>query len=1036
MARAMIENATSSDETAAKFEPARAAGRKAEAATSGDRARSSFGLESIPKVGREGLGLPDCWRIDERAHDLPAPAGLSCPDFRIGGEDEETSDGFDGWARPIRTRGNSITAEMPIDPHRSGQGASQRLAEATARMPAPGDLFLGFRLIGELGRGAFGRVFLASQGDLADRPVALKVSTDKPAESQTLAQLQHTNIVPIFSAHRAGPFYAVCMPYFGSTTLKDIFEGLEDQPSLPTTGEGLLKTLDQHRSGVGSSVGSRQSRSAAAVADESGAASPWIEQVEASSPARLSSDNLKMLKSLTYVEAVLWMGSRLADGLAHAHGRGILHRDIKPANVLLTDDGQPMLLDFNLSEDLKATVSGTACGGTLPYMSPEHLRAFSGEEVAVDARSDVYALGVILHELLGGRHPFESYQGRSAQVIARMIADRSAPLSGLRVHNPQVSPAVESIVRHCLEPDPDRRYQSAAALHEDLERHLANLPLRHAPEPSTRERVAKWSRRHPRLTSSTSMAILAGFAMFGAFAAFLARGERLARLEAVDALARFRVEASGVRYLLNTRVHDRDRRARAVGLGRDALEPYRAMVDPNWLEGPLVRPLDAAERRDLRDAAGSTLLFLARAGLLDAEGRKADVPALAAEVKAALRLCDLAGSGFEPGRVPRDLLEIRADLQALAGRDVESRKLRAEAEATPLRTALDHELAATSRAHRGQYVSALPLALEATRLDPRDFWAWLTLGFCQEKLGQHNEAVASYGTCIALRPDSPVAWFDRGITQTQREDYEQARRDLDRASALDPNWPDPFAERAIAELQAGQAADAVRDFTRAIELGATEGRLLFLRASAKAKAGDAEGARLDRLEGFRREPRDDLGWVVRAMARPADDAAGSLADFDRALAINPRSLDALQGKAYILAERMGRIEEAERVLDRAVGFYPDFVPSRSSRGVLRAILGRREAAHLDARESLWRDTSAVTLFQVAGIYAITSKVAPEDRVEAYRLLSTALRKGFGFDELAEDRELDSIRDQPEFRKLLEAAKALGEAPAAGAGVQP
>ncbi len=1024
MVRAKIEDSSPAKVSAARIEAAWTFAGDAERSSPSDRDRSALGTGPGPKPRSRISGLSESWRLDDRA--WHTPAGRSCPDFRLGGE--ETADGPDGWAGPGRARDDSATAAVLVEPSRAGPAAANGLAGAVAQMPKPGEMFLGFRLIGELGRGAFGRVFLASQGDLADRPVALKVSADKPAESQILAQLQHTNIVPIFSAHRADPYYAVCMPYFGSTTLKDVFQELEGRRTLPTTGEGLLKTLDSSRSGVASSVGTSQTGSSlfSAEMDPIGASSSGDPQ--GSSPAPLASDNLSMLGKLSYVEAVLWMGSRLADGLAHAHGRGILHRDIKPANILLTDDGQPMLLDFNLSENIRSTVSATTCGGTLPYMSPEHLRAFSGEDVAVDARSDVYALGVILFELLAGRHPFESFPGRSPRMIARMIATRSAPLDRLRQHNPRVSPAVESIVRHCLEPDPGRRYQSAAALHEDLERHLANWPLRHAPEPSTRERVAKWSRRHPRLTSSTSMAILAGIVLFGAFAAFLARGERLARLEAADALARFRAEASSVRYLLNTRVHDRDRRAKAVGQGREALAPYRALLDPDWLDGPLVRPLEPEERRDLRDTAGAMLLFLARAGLLDAEGRKADAPALAAEVAAALRLCDLAGTSFEPGRSPRDLPELRADLETLVGRDEEARKLRAEAEATPLRTALDHELAATSRALRGEYRKALPLALEATRLDPRDFWAWLTLGFCHEKLEQHIEAAAAYGTSIALRPDSAIAWFNRGIIQKQKGDYEQACRDLDRASALDPVWSDPHAERAIVKAHSGRVAEAVRDFTQAIELGSTEGRLLFLRASAKAKTGDVEGARLDRLEGLKRDPRDDIGWVDRALARPADQSTKALADLDRALAINPRSLGALHSKAYILAERMGRVEEAEQALDRAVCLYPDFVPIRSSRGVLRAILGRREAAHLDARESLLRDTSPRILYQVAGIYATTSKVVPEDRIEAYRLLSTALRNGYGFDDLAEDRELDSIRDQPEFRKLLEAAKALGDSP--------
>ena len=98
-------------------------------------------------------------------------------------------------------------------------------------LPEAGTEFLGFRLVEELGRGAFGRVFLARQGDLAGRPVALKVAADIVGESQTLAQLQHTNIVPIYSVHRAGPLQAVCMPYFGRTTLADVLRHLGGRPT-------------------------------------------------------------------------------------------------------------------------------------------------------------------------------------------------------------------------------------------------------------------------------------------------------------------------------------------------------------------------------------------------------------------------------------------------------------------------------------------------------------------------------------------------------------------------------------------------------------------------------------------------------------------------------------------------------------------------------------------------------------------------------------------------------------------------------------
>src|SRR5262249_54291926 len=174
-------------------------------------------------------------------------------------------------------------------------------------------------------------------------------------------------------------FHAVCMPYLGPVTLADALRGLQERRSLPDSGKALAETLRSRRSP--SLPDSREPDSAAG----SGTAPP--------EPA--TAPGLKTLEGLSYVEAVRGLGARLADGLAHAHERGIRHRDLKPANVLLADDGQPMLLDFNLAEDTKLRSGAPAAfvGGTLPYMAPEQLAAFLHRSGGVDARGDVYALG-------------------------------------------------------------------------------------------------------------------------------------------------------------------------------------------------------------------------------------------------------------------------------------------------------------------------------------------------------------------------------------------------------------------------------------------------------------------------------------------------------------------------------------------------------------------------------------------------------------------------------------------------------------------
>jgi hypothetical protein len=235
----------------------------------------------------------------------------------------------------------------------SDSGSAGEFPRALAALPKGGDDFLGFQLIRELGRGAFGKVFLARQGDLADRPVTLKVSAEFRTEPQALARLQHTNIVPIYSIHHIVPFQAVCMPYFGSTTLRDVVKYLKERGTCPDSGQELVRLLSP------TSGTSPLQAELVALGAEAKAAAPAaaveVEVVDAgvsAPPCRPQAGTLCHLGKLSYVDSILWLMSRLADGLAHAHERGILHRDLKPANILLTHDGQPMLLDFNLAADL------------------------------------------------------------------------------------------------------------------------------------------------------------------------------------------------------------------------------------------------------------------------------------------------------------------------------------------------------------------------------------------------------------------------------------------------------------------------------------------------------------------------------------------------------------------------------------------------------------------------------------------------------------------------------------------------------------
>ena len=127
-------------------------------------------------------------------------------------------------------------------------------------------------------------------------------------------------------------------------------------------------------------------------------------------PGPAPAAGLRAIAALDYVQAVVWIASWLAEGLEHAHERGVLHLDLKPANVLMADDGQPMLLDFNLSQPVRGG-HAEFVGGTLPYMAPENLAAYRHGVRGGDARGDIYSLGVMLFELLTGQLPFPIREG-------------------------------------------------------------------------------------------------------------------------------------------------------------------------------------------------------------------------------------------------------------------------------------------------------------------------------------------------------------------------------------------------------------------------------------------------------------------------------------------------------------------------------------------------------------------------------------------------------------------------------------------------
>jgi tetratricopeptide (TPR) repeat protein/predicted Ser/Thr protein kinase len=209
------------------------------------------------------------------------------------------------------------------------------------------------------------------------------------------------------------------------------------------------------------------------------------------------------------VKARLELLAAISDAVHHAHQRGVVHRDIKPANVFVDERGRPKILDFGVATTLdtekQVSTMHTSIGevvGTLSYMSPEQV---SGRSSEVDARADVYALGVLAHEVLAGAPPFD-LRGKMLHEAARIVAeDEPTQLGALDV---TFRGDVEWIVSKALEKEPERRYASADALASDVRRHLADEPVV-ARAPGTFYQAVKFARRNRVLVGGLAATLLA-----------------------------------------------------------------------------------------------------------------------------------------------------------------------------------------------------------------------------------------------------------------------------------------------------------------------------------------------------------------------------------------------------------------------------------------------------------------------------------------------------------------------------------------------
>src|SRR5262249_28406123 len=363
-----------------------------------------------------------------------------------------------------------------------------------------------FRILREVGRGGMGVVYEAVQISLGRR-VALKVLPFAAAldpkqlqrfknEAQAAAHLQHQNIVPVHyvGCERGVHFYA--MQYIEGQTLAAVIRELRqraglEKTRLPSSVEAASALASDLALGRWEPVKRRTGEGATSRQPEQATGSyhpPTASRADATPPvAALSTE--RSTQRPAFFRTVANLGVQAAQALDHAHQLGVFHRDIKPANLLLDMQGNPWITDFGLAQfqsQAGLTLTGDLVG-TLRYMSPEQALA---KRVAVDARTDIYSLGVTLYEFLTLE---PAYNGRDREELLRQIVFEE-PRPPRRL-NPAIPAELETVVLKAMAKSPDERYATAQELADDLRRFLDDKPIQ-AKRPTLVQRTRKWARRH------------------------------------------------------------------------------------------------------------------------------------------------------------------------------------------------------------------------------------------------------------------------------------------------------------------------------------------------------------------------------------------------------------------------------------------------------------------------------------------------------------------------------------------------------------
>lgn len=969
------------------------------------------------------------------------------------------------------------------------QWSEMPLGESSSANPFPkvGIEFCGYPLLAELGEGAMGRVYLARQPDLAGRLVVLKVTRQLTGEASELARLQNAGIIPVYSIHQQSGLYAICMPYLGAITLAHLINDTRvfrrttkqdfDQcrqlastlvnlrfstiaSTIKQTSELASATntqVDALTSASGASLSKSQSDTSSSIAikktsqsqsevhgsevrgsDATGAVVEGTQSGEGTLTSIDSSSLQNMLGlgeladsifsnilSQKPLDAKVNVMLGIVRAVAHAHRQKIVHHDLKPENILIANNGQPVLLDFNLAQSDSAVTA--VAGGTIPYMSAQHLQALTGSIKAAPS-NDVFSMGVIFYQLITGRLP---YPGNDPKAAQRLIQDRQQPPKSVRALDHTVPPSLNSIISKCLAAESADRYASAVELEVDMARFAENLPLKFAPDRSPVERLKRWTRRHPLLTSNFTLTSIALVLITVLGFSLLANKRRAANLEMAEQVRATFNKLPETLAMLRSPGIEPELLSKGLDSGLSLLAEIGQLFPESQLQSNLsqqyldLQKLLPALESGEREGPISQLadLYYAMAGAqaeLASQGNRMVLDSADGNLQRALEKA-VHWNNLAARISPELSLPVRYQAQRIENiADLES-KIKT-AQDTELASKLDDAstyaqmLAAHERGAVSQWSNLADKLVSERPTDPK---SWFTLASARMATGEIRLALSAMDVSVRLQPDSSTSVFWRGILRLKSSEFAAARDDFSFCIAKEESLYAARYNRALAQKSLGENQAALNDLDWLVENQYRTPRVFSLRSELHVLLNGIPSAQADVQSALAANPVSTDDWVSRGVLKISTDPRGALADFNHAIKTDSSNLAAHFNSAHVHSEVLGDIPAAVESMNAIVNSGQQSASVLASRGILLARIQKSDEARRDAKDAAGLKPTALEMLQIAGIYSIISEDDTDLQLAA-TWLARSIVANIDMKSLADgDPDLAKLRKTDRYRSIMQ-----------------